>query len=231
MKTAVIEKDVIGGRCLNYACIPAKAVLRVADVLSEVATPTSSASRSREPAVDFGAVMERREKVIKTLTGGVAGCSRRTRSTTSRATARSPARATCGSASNDGDEIEGQGIVLATGSVPKPIPGTKFGGRVIGTEEAWALEELPETIAVVGAGASGAEIASAYARLGSRSCSSRRSTACCRPRTPTSPRSPSAASRSRASRSTPAPWSRTSRPSDTAARSPTAARPARPTGW
>ena len=56
--------------------------------------------------------------------------------------------------------------MLATGSVPKPIPGTEFGGRVIGTEEAWALQELPGKIAVVGAGASGAEIASAYGRLG-----------------------------------------------------------------
>ncbi|MEA2128007.1 MAG: dihydrolipoamide dehydrogenase, partial [Solirubrobacteraceae bacterium] len=49
----------------------------------------------------------------------------------------------------------------------KPLPGTQFGGRVIGTEEAWALSELPATLAVVGAGASGTEIASAYARLGS----------------------------------------------------------------
>ncbi len=57
-------------------------------------------------------------------------------------------------------------IVLATGSVKRPIPGASFGGRVIGTEEAWALSELPQTMAVVGAGASGAEIASAYARLG-----------------------------------------------------------------
>ena len=56
--------------------------------------------------------------------------------------------------------------MLATGSVKKPIPGTKFGGRVIGTEEAWALPELPRTLVVVGAGASGTEIASAYARLG-----------------------------------------------------------------
>ena len=48
----------------------------------------------------------------------------------------------------------------------RPIPGTQFGGRVIGTEEAWALPELPKTLAVVGAGASGSEIASAYARLG-----------------------------------------------------------------
>ncbi len=56
--------------------------------------------------------------------------------------------------------------MLATGSVKRPIPGAEFGGRVIGTEEAWALDELPKTMAVVGAGASGAEIASGYARLG-----------------------------------------------------------------
>ncbi len=57
--------------------------------------------------------------------------------------------------------------MLATGSVKRPIPGAQFGGRVIGTEEAWALDELPASLAVVGAGASGSEIASAYARLGS----------------------------------------------------------------
>ena len=56
--------------------------------------------------------------------------------------------------------------MLATGSVRRPIPGAEFGGRVIGTEEAWALPELPDTMAVVGAGASGAEIASGFARFG-----------------------------------------------------------------
>ena len=63
-------------------------------------------------------------------------------------------------------QISAKTILLATGSVKKPIPGAEFGGRVIGTEEAWALSELPKTMAVVGAGASGAEIASGYARLG-----------------------------------------------------------------
>ena len=66
----------------------------------------------------------------------------------------------------DGQTISATTILLATGSVKRPIPGTEFGGRVIGTEEAWALTELPKSMAVVGAGASGAEIASAYARLG-----------------------------------------------------------------
>ncbi len=58
-------------------------------------------------------------------------------------------------------------VILATGSVPRSIPGVELGGRVIGTEEAWALAEVPARLAVVGAGASGAEIASGFARLGS----------------------------------------------------------------
>jgi dihydrolipoamide dehydrogenase len=58
-------------------------------------------------------------------------------------------------------------IILATGSVPRAVPGTQYGGRVVGTEEVYALSELPARMAVVGAGASGAEVASAFARLGS----------------------------------------------------------------
>src|SRR5918998_438512 len=73
MKTAVVEKDVVGGRCLNYACIPAKAVLRSADILSEIREAGDFGLKVAEPEVDFGAVSDRRNKVIKTLTGGVSG--------------------------------------------------------------------------------------------------------------------------------------------------------------
>ena len=144
MKTAVVEKDKVGGRCLNYACIPAKAVLRVADILSEV-----------DEADEFGIEIEGRSisglfkknkiEVIEGV-GALAG----------------------DNTVKVGDETyeAAKCIVLATGSVPKPVPGTSFGGRVIGTEEAWALDELPKTMAVLGAGASGAEIATADGRLG-----------------------------------------------------------------
>ena len=106
--------------------------------------------------------------MVKTLTGGVSGLFKKNKidyleghgALTGAGTVR------LGS-SKDGDEIDvSKCIVLATGSVKRPIPGTKFGERVIGTEEAWALKELPRTLVVVGAGASGTEIASAYARLG-----------------------------------------------------------------
>src|SRR3954464_7408910 len=73
MKTAVVEKDTVGGRCLNYACIPAKAVLRVADIVTEIDEASDFGITVPERSIDFAAVGERRKKVVKTLTGGVAG--------------------------------------------------------------------------------------------------------------------------------------------------------------
>ncbi|MGH2874879.1 MAG: dihydrolipoyl dehydrogenase [Solirubrobacteraceae bacterium] len=162
-KTAVVERDRIGGRCLNYACIPAKAVLRVADVLSEIREADEFGIKVAEPEVDYAGVSARRQKVISTLTGGVAGLLRKN----GVEVVEGEGRLTGPGAVAAGDrELAAKTIVLATGSVKRPIPGAEFGGRVIGTEEAWALDELPKSMAVVGAGASGAEIASAYARLG-----------------------------------------------------------------
>src|SRR4051812_20693576 len=164
MKTAVVEKDKVGGRCLNYACIPAKAVLRVADILSEIDDADEFGIEVAGREVDFSKVSARREKVVKTLTGGVAGLLKKNKVDYIEGV---------GSLAGVGDVKVGdetytasKAIILATGSVPKPVPGTQFGGRVIGTEEAWALPELPKKIAVLGAGASGSEIASAYGRLG-----------------------------------------------------------------
>jgi dihydrolipoamide dehydrogenase len=168
MRTAVVEKDVVGGRCLNYACIPAKAVLRTADILSEIDEAADFGINVDGRSIDFAKVSERRKRVIRTMTGGVSGLFRKNGielidgfgAVTGNGTVR------VGSAKDGQEYTASKGIIIATGSVKKPIPGTQFGGRVIGTEEAWAFESLPKRLAVVGAGASGAEIASAYARLG-----------------------------------------------------------------
>lgn len=169
MKTAVVESGEIGGRCLNVACIPAKAVLRVADVLTEIREAGDYGLKVSDPEVDFDAVGARRKKVIKTLTGGVAGLLKKNAIDVIAGHGSVTDEGNVKIGGNfDGTEIAAKFVILATGSVKKPLPGAQFGGRVIGTEEAWALTQLPATLAVVGAGASGTEIASAYARLGSQ---------------------------------------------------------------
>src|ERR1700724_2080822 len=71
--TAVIEADKVGGRCLNYACIPAKALLRSADILSEIQDSGEFGLKVTGVEVDYAAVQARREKVVSTLTSGVSG--------------------------------------------------------------------------------------------------------------------------------------------------------------
>ncbi len=174
-KTAVVEKDRVGGRCLNYACIPAKAVLRSADLLSEIRDAEEFGLKVAGVEVDYAAVQARRDKVVSTLTSGVGGLFKKNSIELIEGEASLSPSAAEGNGSHDGSvrvrvgeqEIVAQTVILAAGSVPRAIPGVELGGRVLGTEEAWALSELPASLAVVGAGASGAEIASAFARLGS----------------------------------------------------------------
>jgi dihydrolipoamide dehydrogenase len=163
MKTAVIENDRVGGRCTNHACIPAKAVLRAADALSEFRDAREFGITVGDVEIDFEGVMERRDNVVSTLAGGVTWLMKKNEVELieGEASLAAPRNVSVGART-----LTARTIVLATGSVRRPIPGARFGGRVIGTEEAWALQSLPRTLAVVGAGASGSEIASAYARLG-----------------------------------------------------------------
>jgi dihydrolipoamide dehydrogenase len=164
LKTACIEKDVVGGRCLNYACIPAKTILHTADVYDTAQNGSADLGIKVEGvSIDWKGVQERREKVRKTLTGGVSTLFDKNKVTFVEGE---------GSLTEDGnvkvgdDTYEAKGVVLAAGSVAIPIPGVEFGGRVVDTWGAWSLPELPQKLAVVGAGASGAEIASGYGRLG-----------------------------------------------------------------
>jgi dihydrolipoamide dehydrogenase len=174
-KTAVVEKDKVGGRCLNYACIPAKAVLRSADLLTEIREAGDYGLNVSGVEVNYAAVQARREKIVSILVGGVSGLFKKNsidlvegEASLARQSGRSSDSASESVRVRVGDsELVATTVILATGSIKRSIPGVEFARRVIGTEEAWALPELPARLAVVGAGASGAEIASGFARLGS----------------------------------------------------------------
>ena len=163
-KTAVVERDKAGGRCLNYACIPAKTVLHTAEVYDEVNSNGSNLGvKVSGASIDWKAVQERRAKVSKTLEDGVTMLWKKNKVDflDGEGSLEGGGKVKVGSESH-----EGKAIVLATGSVALAIPGVEFGDRVLDTWGAWSLEKLPKAMVVVGAGASGAEIASAYARMG-----------------------------------------------------------------
>jgi dihydrolipoamide dehydrogenase len=163
LSTAVVEKDKPGGRCLNYACIPAKTMLHTAEVFDHAANSADLGVKVTKATLDWKALAERRAKVSETLSGGVKMLWDKNKITMIE-----------GEAALDGDANvvvgdtthEATAVVLATGSVALPIPGIEFSDRIVDTWGAWSLPAQPKKLAVVGAGASGAEIASAYGRYG-----------------------------------------------------------------
>lgn len=184
LRVAVVERDKLGGRCLNYACIPAKAVLRSADVLTEVRQAAGfgvvvqgaeQGAGLAASVVDFAAVAKRRDRVVRTMTGGVKGLLANNNITVVEGTGSLGGTAPVGGqlvnvTASDGSTtaIVAARVLLATGSVAKPILGVAFGGPVIDTAGAWLAAERPAGLAVVGAGASGVEVASAYGRFGTQ---------------------------------------------------------------
>jgi dihydrolipoyl dehydrogenase len=163
-KTAVVERDKAGGRCLNYACIPAKTVLHTAEVFTEVSQDGADLGiKSNGTSIDWKAVQARRERVSKTLEEGTEFLWNKNKVEFLKGEG---ALAGSGKVKVGDDEHQAKAIVLATGSVEMPIPGIGFSDRVIDTWGAWSLPEMPKALVVAGAGASGSEIASGYARMG-----------------------------------------------------------------
>jgi dihydrolipoamide dehydrogenase len=162
-KTAVVEVDKPGGRCLNYACIPAKTMLHTAELFDHAKNSADLGVAVEGASLDWKALGKRRAKVSEGLAGGVKMLwdKNKVEMIEGRGSLTGD-----GNVSVDGKTYEAGAVVLATGSVAVPIPGVEFSDRVVDTWGAWSLPELPKKIAVVGAGASGAEIASAYGRYG-----------------------------------------------------------------
>ncbi len=162
-RTAVVERDKPGGRCLNYACIPAKTVLHSAELYDHATNGAELGVKAEGVSIDWKALGARRAKVSETLDSGVKMLWDKNKVELIQGEASLTAD---GNVDVGGQAYEAGAVILATGSVALPIPGAEFGGRVVDTWGAWSLPEQPKRIAVVGAGASGAEIASAYGRFG-----------------------------------------------------------------
>ena len=163
LKTAVVEVDKPGGRCLNYACIPAKTMLHTAELFDHAQNSAELGIKVKGAELDWGALGDRRTKVSETLSGGVKMLFDKNKIDLIAGKGALDADA---NVVVDGTTYEAGAVVLATGSTALAIPGVEFGDRIVDTWGAWSLPSLPKSIGVVGAGASGSEIASAYVRYG-----------------------------------------------------------------
>ena len=175
LKTAIVEKDKeLGGTCLNIGCIPSKALLTSSDhVVFAKKEAAKHGIMIENVQVDLGKMQQRKEKVVKTLTGGVRSLMKTNKVTTFEGlgSITAPGKVSIKSSKDPagaGQEIETKNIVIATGSAPIELPFAKFDGKtIVSSTEALEFTEAPRKLLVIGAGAIGLELGSVWSRLGS----------------------------------------------------------------
>src|SRR5213079_319598 len=172
LKTAIIEKDKdLGGTCLNVGCIPSKALLTSSDHFMFAKKEAGKHGIMIDGAhVDLGKMQQRKDKVVKTFTGGVRALMKTNKVTTFEGigTIIAPGKVSVKSSKGGTQELETKNIVIATGSAPVELPFAKFDGKtIVSSTEALTFTEAPAKFLVIGAGAIGLELGSVWNRLGS----------------------------------------------------------------
>jgi dihydrolipoamide dehydrogenase len=169
LSIALIEKAKVGGTCLHVGCIPAKELLETASVRRAIESAAVFGLTTTEPTLDFGVTQTRKQSVIDMLHGGLTGLLKRRKVTVYDGIGTLGADhlvKVTGGASGD-VELIGTHVVLASGSVPRTIPGFEVDGtRVVTSDEVLSLQTLPASAVVIGGGAIGCEFASMMSDLG-----------------------------------------------------------------
>jgi dihydrolipoamide dehydrogenase len=172
LQVAMVEKDKVGGTCLHRGCIPAKELLETASMVRHIGHAGKFGVKVAEPELDFGATMARKQQVVDQLYKGLSGLVKSRKITVFEGTGTLNAAKTVTVTPSDGGEttqLTGADVILASGSVPRTIPGFDIDGQVVLTsDEVFGLEQLPARVAVIGGGAIGCEFASMMADLGSQ---------------------------------------------------------------
>ena len=168
LRVALVEEQRVGGTCLHQGCIPAKELLQTAEVLRTVRGAKEFGVDAGEPVLDLHASQVRKQQVIDRLTKGVESLLKGREVTVLSGTGTIVDAAAHRVRVDDGTEVEGPALIIATGSYPKSLPGLDFDGtRVLSSEHVLALEEVPPRVAIIGAGAIGCEFASMLTDVGS----------------------------------------------------------------
>ena len=171
MKVAVVEKQkALGGTCLIWGCIPTKALLEHAHALKVIqnAKEWGVTIPAGTPAIDMGQVHTRKDKVVNGLTKGIEFLFKKNKIDWIKGTARLTGKGGIDVYEGDTQTLTAKEIIVATGSQPRSVPGIEIDHkRIITSDEAIHLKEVPKSLVIMGSGAVGVEFASIYRRFGS----------------------------------------------------------------
>jgi dihydrolipoamide dehydrogenase len=169
-KVTLIEKEELGGTCLNWGCIPTKALLRGIEILEGIQAGQDFGIQVKDVSVDFSKLMARKDRTVKALVSGVAGLVKANGIELIKGTAKltSPRKIEV-SAEGQRLTLEARKMIIATGSLSAdiPIPGVKH-ARVIDSQGILQLTHLPKSLVIIGAGPIGLEFGSVFAALGTK---------------------------------------------------------------
>ncbi|MGI9647253.1 MAG: dihydrolipoyl dehydrogenase [Acidimicrobiia bacterium] len=168
LSVALVEKERVGGTCLIRGCIPAKTWLHAAEVFTTVAGAADYGVHASEPTFDWSEGWARKNRVVDQLVSGLSGMLKHRKVEIVDGYGRVAGPGKVAVDTPDGTvELEASNIIVATGSVPRAIPGYEFDGdRILSSDHALDWQEDPGRVAVVGAGAIGCEFASMLTDLG-----------------------------------------------------------------
>lgn len=168
----VDKRDTLGGTCLNVGCIPSKALLESSELYHEANHLANHGVVVGEVKLDLARMMARKDQVVKGLVTGIAGLIRKNKIEWLKGTAHIPAVGKVEITPNEGGTpltVETGRILIATGSVPSPLPGVTFDDEVIvSSDQAISFPRVPEHLVVIGGGVIGLELGSVWHRLGAK---------------------------------------------------------------
>lgn len=169
LNVALVEEQRVGGTCLHRGCIPAKELLQTAEVLRTVTGAREYGVDVGQPTLDLRASQTRKQQVVDRLTRGLEGLLKGRHVTVVPGTGAIANAAARHVRVSNGTELVGtRGLVLATGSVARPLPGLDFdGSRILSSDHVLQLEQVPPRVAIIGGGVVGCEFASLLRDLGS----------------------------------------------------------------
>ncbi|WP_019416095.1 dihydrolipoyl dehydrogenase [Paenisporosarcina sp. TG20] len=167
-KVTIVEKEYIGGVCLNVGCIPSKALISVAHRYDHAKHSDDMGITTSDVKIDFSKAQAFKDSVVKKLTGGVEGLLKGNKVDIVRGEAYFVDENTVRIMDeNSAQTYKFKNVIIATGSRPVEIPSFKFTERVLSSTGALNLTEIPKKLVVIGGGYIGTELGSAYANLGS----------------------------------------------------------------